>query len=94
MNYQDIEKAEKVLTKLTDTFRAVQYLNDVLETLKPLVGGTAQLEAKLEATKAELATVEGVLGKARQELAEARIEKEKIDQAVAAINGQLKGVGL
>jgi len=94
MDYQDIEKAERVLTQLTDTFRAVQYLNEVLATLKPLVAGTAQIEARLAAKQDELRTLETAVAKARHDLAEARVEREKLDVAVEAIKNQLKGVGL
>lgn len=94
MDYKDIEQAEKVLTKLTDTFRAVQYLNDVLATLKPVIGGIAQYEAQLASKAAELAVLKGAVDKARQDLAEARIEKEKVEAAVAAVKAQLRDLKL
>lgn len=94
MDYKDIEKAERVLTQLTDTFRAVQYLNDVLATLKPVIGGLAQYDAQLDAKKAELVVVKAQLAEVTTALIEARNETVKYEKLLANIRAQLKDIGL
>ena len=94
MDYKDIEKAERVLTQLTDTFRAVQYLNDVLASLKPVIGGIAQNEAQLEEKKAALANVRDELARAQVEFIQVQTEKQSLERLTADIRTKLKGVGL
>ena len=94
MDYKDIEKAERVLTQLTDTFRAVQYLNDVLASLKPVIGGIAQYEAQLEEKKAALANVRDELARAQVEFIQVQTEKQSLERLTADIRTKLKGVGL
>ena len=94
MNMQDVKQAEDTLNLLVRTFRAAESLQETLQTIKAGVQLMNELDAKTDAAKSTLATLEKAVSNARQELAEAKIEREKIDQAVAAIKGQLKGVGL
>lgn len=94
MDMKDIKQAEDTLNVLVRTFRAAESLQDTLGTIKAGVQMLGELDAKVASAESTLATLNKAVGAARLELAEARIEKEKIDQAVAAIKGQLKGVGL
>ena len=94
MDYQDIEKAERVLTQLTDTFRAVQYLDEVVATLKPLVGQLTQIKEQLASKLKDLEAAKGDLEQTRTQLADAQAEKVKLDKVVLSMKAQLKDFGL
>lgn len=94
MEYQDIEKAERVLTQLTDTFRAVQYLDEVVATLKPLVGQLTQIKEQLATKLTALDAAKGELEQTKIQLADTQAEKVKLDKMLGSIKAQLKDFGL
>lgn len=91
---QEVQKAEETLTKFLAVFRAAGVMQESIETIKAAVNGYAAIQAETRKAEENLAAMNAALATARHELAEARIEKERLDQAVGAIKLQLKGMKL
>jgi predicted nucleic acid-binding Zn-ribbon protein len=85
----ELQKAKDTLAKVIDTFRAAAALQQVLDTVGQAAIDYANANEQVSQVQAELEAKQAELESTKLALAEARLEKSKIDNGVAALKAEL-----